>query len=104
MPRPTPAATTLAESFPPLPLTPLHWQAVVQAMHLSPQQARIVALVVRGLCDKQIASVLGISEPTVRTYLQRIAARTHTHGRMELALRVLAVSHEVTHSLTCRHK
>ncbi len=36
-----------------------------------------------------------ISEPTIRTYLQRISARTRTHGRMELAMRVLAVSHQV---------
>jgi DNA-binding CsgD family transcriptional regulator len=37
----------------------------------------------------------GISEPTIRTYLQRISARTQTRGRMELAMRVLAVSHQV---------
>ena len=93
-PKPT-AHAPPREFFPPLPLDSAHWQAIVQAMQLSPQQAKIVELVLRGMCDKQIATAMGISEPTIRTYLQRISARTHTHGRMELALRVLAVSHQV---------
>jgi DNA-binding NarL/FixJ family response regulator len=83
------------ETFPPLPLDDDHWRAIVQAMQLSPQQARIVELVLRGMCDKQIAVAMGIGEPTIRTYLQRISERTQTRGRMELAMRVLAVSHQV---------
>ena len=97
MTRPTQIVADYLETFPPLPLDDGHWQAIVQAMQLSPQQARIVELVLRGMCDKQIAAAMGISEPTIRTYLQRISARTRAHGRMGLAMRVLAVSHQVDH-------
>jgi DNA-binding NarL/FixJ family response regulator len=83
------------QGFLPLPLDDAHWQAVVQAMRISPQQAKVVELVLRGLCDKQIATALSLSEPTVRTYMDRISARTRTRGRMELAMRVLQVSHQV---------
>jgi DNA-binding NarL/FixJ family response regulator len=95
MTRSTKIVADCPEAFPPLPLDDGHWRAIVQAMQLSPQQAKIVELVLRGLCDKQIAAAMGIGEPTIRTYLQRISARTCTHGRMGLAMRVLAVSHQV---------
>ena len=92
---PTQIVGDYLETFPPLPLDDGHWRAIVHAMQLSPQQAKIVELVLRGLCDKQIAVAMGISEPTIRTYLQRISERTQTRGRMALAMRVLAVSHQV---------
>ena len=82
------------EAFP-LPLSKEHWTAIVQSLGLSPQQAKVTELLLRGLGDKQIAASLSITEPTLRTYLSRISARTRTRGRMELAMRVLAVSHEV---------
>jgi DNA-binding CsgD family transcriptional regulator len=84
------------EQFPPLPLEASHWEAVFNAMAFSPKQKQIVELVLRGMCDKQIAAMLNISAPTVRTYLNRIAARTRTRGRMELAMRVFCVSHQIT--------
>jgi DNA-binding NarL/FixJ family response regulator len=83
------------DDFPPLPVSRDHWGAIVEAVGLSPQQAKIVELVLRGMCDKQIAAALGIAEPTIRTYLSRVFARTGTRGRMELALHVLDVSHQV---------
>ena len=104
MTRPTTIVADYLDTFPPLPLDDGHWQAIVQAMRLSPQQAKIVELVLRGICDKQIAIAMGISEPTIRTYLQRISARTQTRGRMELAMRVLAVSHQVDHEPECHQK
>jgi len=103
MARTTKITADYLKTFPPLPLDDGHWQAIVRAMQLSPQQARIVELVLRGLCDKQIAAVMGIGEPTIRTYLQRISERTQTRGRMELAMRVLAVSHQVNRE-TKRHQ
>ena len=84
-------------SAPPLPIDGDHWQAIVEVLELSPQQAKVVELTLRGMSDKEIATALGISEPTLRTYMSRISARTRTRGRMELAMRVLAVSHEVVH-------
>jgi DNA-binding CsgD family transcriptional regulator len=90
-----PYSSDVSPDVPPLPLQRDHWQAIYLALRLSPKQAQVVDLVLRGFCDKQIAQTMGIGEPTVRTYLDRISARTRTHGRMELAMKVLAVSHEV---------
>jgi len=80
---------------PPLPLAADHWQAVVEIMGLSAQQARITELILRDLSDKQIALVLGISESTVETHKERIRYRTGARGRMQLAMQVLAISHQV---------
>src|SRR5580658_2192099 len=85
MTRPHSTDTHLTDA-PLLPLHRDHWQAIYLALHLSPKQAQVVELVLRGLCDKQIAQAMGIGEPTVRTYLDRISARTRTRGRMELAM------------------
>jgi DNA-binding NarL/FixJ family response regulator len=93
-----------AEVSPQLPLNPSHWDAIFAALQLSPQQAKVVELLLRGLGDKQIAAAMGIGEPTVRTYLDRIWERTGAHGRMELAMRVLAVSHAVTAKVECPRK
>jgi DNA-binding NarL/FixJ family response regulator len=95
MTRPPKIVADYLESCPPLPLKDGHWQEIVRALRLSPQQARIAEFVLRGMCDKQIAAAMGIREPTLRTYLSRIFARTRTGGRMELAMRVLEVSHKV---------
>jgi DNA-binding NarL/FixJ family response regulator len=83
------------QSVPPLPIDPAHWKAILGVLHLSPKQAQVVELALRGLCDKEIAKMMGITEPTVRTYFERISVRTRTRGRMELAMKVLAVSHQV---------
>lgn len=95
---------TSSESLSPLPINADHWQATVAALELSPQQARVTELMLRGMCDKQIASELGISESTLRTYMARISARTRTRGRMELAMRVWAIAREVEDSARCHHK
>lgn len=92
------------ESFIPLPLDAEHWQAIVQAMDLSPQQARIVELVLRGMGNRQISIAMEIGEPTIATYLQRIFKRTDSRSRMELAMRVLAVSHEVNPKCHCHQE
>lgn len=94
-PRSTNDAAHILKSLPPLPLKASHWQAVCKALELSRQQCRIVELLLRSASHKQIATVVGITEPTLKTYLERIAARTGTRGSMQLAMRVLAVSHEV---------
>ncbi len=99
MTRPTKIVADYLDNFPPLPLDDGHWRAIVAEMQLSQQQAKIVELVLRGLCDKQIAAAMAISEPTIRTYLLRISAKTRTRGRMELAMRVMAVSHQVASGL-----
>ena len=80
---------------PPLPLAADHWQAVVEAMGISEQQAKVVELVLRDLRTKEVVAVTGLSEGTVKDYLKRVGKRTGTRGRVQLAMYVLALSHQV---------
>jgi DNA-binding CsgD family transcriptional regulator len=80
---------------PPLPLTPSHWAAIVAAMGLAPQEARTAELILRGLCYKQIAAVMRLGPPTIRTYFSRIEAKLGIKGQMALAMHVMALSHRL---------
>lgn len=52
---------------------------------LTLRQRQIVGCATRGLSNKQIARVLGISPETVKTHLHHIFEREGVHTRMELA-------------------
>ena len=65
-------------------------------------QIEVTTLLLRGAARKQIADALDIAEPTIKTYLDRIYVRTGTSDPMQLAMRVLAVSHEVKPNPDCR--
>lgn len=78
----------------PLPLNQSLWDVIAQQLGLPPQQKRIVELILRGQQDKQIASRLNISFPTVRTYLERIFDRLEVVDRMDLVLLIFSLSHE----------
>ncbi|HEX4146606.1 MAG TPA: helix-turn-helix transcriptional regulator [Pirellulales bacterium] len=95
-------AAEVVGSLPPLPLNAGHWEAIFKAMRLPPQHRRVVDLALRGYETKQIAILMGIGEATIKTYLQRIFDRTGTRGRMQLAMHVLALSHQVNGNGTCR--
>ncbi len=83
-------------SLRPFPLSAAHWQGIVTSLRLSRQQTRIVELILRCASQKQIAEALGITEPTLKTYMQRIFVRTGTNSRMQLAMHIFALSHRVT--------
>src|ERR1700722_9324228 len=85
------------EGFPARPLPPDKWQALVKTLQLPPQQIRIVELILRNHCDKQIAARMGLKVPTVRTYLRRIFERLEVGDRLELVLRLFAFSHSQGH-------
>ncbi|HZL36253.1 MAG TPA: helix-turn-helix transcriptional regulator [Tepidisphaeraceae bacterium] len=70
--------------------SPREWATVAAALQLSPQQTRIVGLILEGKRDKQIAVALGMSISTVRTHLGRIFARLDVADRVELVLHVFA--------------
>lgn len=63
---------------------------LANAFGFSPQQMRVVELVVQGRGDKEIARQLNLSFGTVRAYLSRAFERTGVSGRMELAASVFA--------------
>ena len=71
---------------------------------LSPQQARVVALILAGKQDKQIARDMGVGVPTVRTYLTRIFQRTGTSDRVELVVRVFACAAKLRQAEGCHQK
>jgi DNA-binding NarL/FixJ family response regulator len=62
----------------------VEWAQISFGLRLSPQQRRIVMLLVNGLCDKQISRAMGIAVPTVRTHVSRLFAKVNVHDRVEL--------------------
>lgn len=71
------------------------WHIIAQALHLSPQQKRIVELILCGYQDKEIADELTLSVPTIRTYLKRTFDRIPVADRMGLVLHVFAKAQEL---------
>ena len=55
----------------------------------SPREAEIMALIERGLSDKQIALHLGISYRTIRTHLERLFRDHGLHNRASALARWL---------------
>ncbi|HAU36318.1 MAG TPA: hypothetical protein DCX07_01195 [Phycisphaerales bacterium] len=72
------------------PLTDDEWQHAVKHLSLTPQQTKIVKLILHGRRDKQIAKSLSLSEATVRTHLARLFNRIGVADRVELVLLVVA--------------
>lgn len=91
------------DKLPALPLAAAHWRAVFAEMGLSPRQSEIAALLARGAPLKQIALLLGIAIPTIRTQQDRIFTKVGVRSRSEFLLQILAVSHRVD-DCRCRHK
>jgi DNA-binding CsgD family transcriptional regulator len=58
----------------------------------SPRQVEIIGLIATGASDKEIASRLGISIPTVRTHLQRVYRDCGLRNRAEAVAALVASS------------
>jgi two-component system response regulator DevR len=54
--------------------------------HLSPQEARILELVVEGKTNKEIAATLGLSAKTVKNYLSNAFQKLHVSRRSHAAV------------------
>ncbi len=67
------------------------WILLRRTAGLSPRQADIVKHIVRGQSDKQIASELNITVPTVRTHLERLFRKFDLNDRVELLVYVFAL-------------
>jgi DNA-binding CsgD family transcriptional regulator/PAS domain-containing protein len=63
-------------------------EAFARLHHLTGAELRVVLSLGDGLSGKEAADLLGVSEPTVRTHLQRIFSKTNTTRQGEL-LRLL---------------
>jgi len=79
----------------PFPIDAAAWARVVEAFGLSPQQARIVELVLQDKRDKEITEELGLRLSTVRAYLGRVFDRTGVRDRVGLVLRVFAAARDL---------
>ncbi|HEY4313329.1 MAG TPA: LuxR C-terminal-related transcriptional regulator [Pirellulales bacterium] len=90
-----------ADFLPELPLAGESWRMIFGHLRLSPRQIEITRLMLRSASNLQIAQVLGVSEGTVKTQVQRIFNRASVHDRMEFAMRVLALSHELADGRPC---
>jgi DNA-binding NarL/FixJ family response regulator len=53
---------------------------------LTPKELRIVALIVQGFKNKEIASQLGTTEQVVKNYLRNVYDKIGVSDRLELAL------------------
>ena len=86
-------SSTVANSVGALPpfLSPDAWEHIVRSLQLSPQQARIVCLILHGKQDKEMAAELGLNRYTIKTYLRRIFDRLGLEDRMDLVLHIFAI-------------
>lgn len=50
---------------------------------LSPRESEVLALLARGYLYKEVADMIGLSLPTVKTYIRRICEKLHVHSRAE---------------------
>lgn len=89
--------------LPPLPLSDDLWNVIAAELAFSPQQKRIVELILRNACDKQNASLLGRRRPTIRTHLDRIFRRLNVEDRGELVLLIFRLSHRSRQQRECCH-
>ncbi len=64
------------------------WNRLSCSLCLTPQQAKIVGLILQGKRDKEIAAALTTTVPTIRTHLARLFARLGVADRVELVLHV----------------
>lgn len=75
---------------------------MVRVLELSPQQVRLVESLLRSMRDKQIATELGVTVPTVRTYMTRLFHKLDVEDRVELVVRIFVVAREIESRTRCR--
>ncbi len=56
---------------------------------LSAREEEVMALLIQGASNREIAQVLGLSARTVETYLHRIYKKLEAHNRTEAVARYL---------------
>jgi DNA-binding CsgD family transcriptional regulator len=64
------------------------WIELTNNLRMSTRQAQIALCLLSGLGDKQIASQLGISVHTVRTYLDRMFTKMDVRDRNEMVVSI----------------
>lgn len=78
-------ALVVEEAAPPEP-TALH--SLTSSLGLNVRERQLVALLRRGMSNREIASSLKLTEGTVKTYLYELFAKLRVESRMQLVARV----------------
>ncbi|GAB4195170.1 MAG: hypothetical protein Kow00105_09440 [Phycisphaeraceae bacterium] len=65
------------------------WKQIQTRLKLPPRQEQVVRELFNGRSDKQIAEVLGVALPTVRSHLRRIYLKFDVQDRTELVLYIV---------------
>jgi DNA-binding CsgD family transcriptional regulator len=81
--------------LPPLPMPLETWEKMRSDLQLSPRHEQIVELILRNQSDKEIAVAMGLKIPTIRTYKTRMFQRLRVADRIDLILRLFAISHGI---------
>jgi DNA-binding NarL/FixJ family response regulator len=63
------------------------WRAIEASLGLSPREAQIVKCIFDDRKESAIARWLGLSTPTVHTYIARVYQKLGVHSRIELVIR-----------------
>jgi DNA-binding CsgD family transcriptional regulator len=74
------------------------WESIRHDLGLSPRESEVAFQVLRGLGEKNIATVLGISPHTVHTHLGRIYKKLGIHRRSHLVVRIFQAYSELDDS------
>jgi len=82
-------------AHPPFPLPNERWHEIAIKLNFSPKQTRVVELILRNQCDKQIEAILNMPHSTLRTHLDRIFQKASVSDRQELILLLCALSHGI---------
>jgi DNA-binding NarL/FixJ family response regulator len=80
---------TLSSADPPIP--PEKWAALMRQLNLSFQQSRVIELILKNYCDKEIAAEMNLKVPTVRTHIGRLFKRLQVENRLALVLKIFAL-------------
>lgn len=84
------------------PSSDADWSQAVKRMGLSDRQAEVLALLLNGMKDKEIAQALRISYHTVRAHVRVLFARENVGTRMKLVARVNVILRECSESRIAR--
>jgi DNA-binding NarL/FixJ family response regulator len=88
----TVVAAALTGQLAPLPAPPAETDATAQRIaDLTPMQLKVLALVLGGMLNKQIAYELGISEATVKAHMTAILRKLDVGNRTQAALAARAL-------------
>jgi DNA-binding CsgD family transcriptional regulator len=64
--------------------SPFPGELFVKRYNITPAECRVLMMLTQGLPPREVAEALGISEPTVRTHIQRLLAKTESTSQADL--------------------